>query len=421
MAFFVDPGPVPEYQKGSYQQPDMPTLDLLKADYSDVTSLKKLLDAGAKPLFFKEGTTALHRACSAGKVEAATLFLEAYQSKEQGGKGEGGAQTALADALGARTDANQETPILSACGAGAEAVVALLLSKGASALDANSYGSTCLHLASRSGPPVGRASNCANLLLERGAQVNVANHRGSTPLHFALHAAPEAERLEALKALLDAGADANAADEEGSTVLMSAVKTSRAVIELLLSRGADTTRKDAKGRTAADFFTVFTPGMGPDDVETLVLLGGEAPAPAPKENETPSKSWEAKAPKVANNPRPVPAGQANKAAPGKPPPLRKAGLEAKEEAKRGSRAAKPPAAAAGKPVGKPAPGSRASSGGLARPGRRPAGGGGAAGRSATGMATGGEAGGAAAKAGGGRAPAPKSPPKSRTPVAAAAK
>jgi ankyrin repeat protein len=72
--------------------------------------------------------------------------------------------------------------------------MALLLAKGATATDANSFGSTCLHMAARAPQ---QASACVALLLAHGAgeSVQVANNRGSSPLHFAAFAKPESEAV----------------------------------------------------------------------------------------------------------------------------------------------------------------------------------------------------------------------------------
>lgn len=123
----------PIYRKGSYQSPTAETNDLL-ANFSDVEAVKTALEAGAKPLFVKDGTTALHMACGANAVQAATLMLEAYAKEDHGGP------FGLRHAMSARTDVSQATPIVVASGEGADDVIEMLLSKGANANDANSYG-----------------------------------------------------------------------------------------------------------------------------------------------------------------------------------------------------------------------------------------------------------------------------------------
>jgi len=70
----------------------------------------------------------------------------------------------------------------------------LLLAKGATATDANSFGSTCMHLAARA---TQQASACVALLLKHGAgeSVQISNNRGSSPLHFAIFAQPDSEAV----------------------------------------------------------------------------------------------------------------------------------------------------------------------------------------------------------------------------------
>jgi cytohesin len=133
-------------------------------------------------------------------------------------------------------------------------VMALLLAKGATPSDANSYGSTCLHLAARA--PQNAAACVALLLAHSGggaaaaASVQAPNHRGSSPLHFAVFAVPDAEAVGAVCALTAAGADPNAADLEGCSPLFAAANLkSLAVVHALLTAGADPTRADVNGRT----------------------------------------------------------------------------------------------------------------------------------------------------------------------------
>ncbi len=108
-----------------------------------------------------------------------------------------------------------------------------------------------------------------SLLLAKGAKPNVV---AQTPLMFPgespksgplalgsvtpLLAATAAGSYGVVKALLDAGADVNAKDGRNMTALMVAVATNhqdRALIGLLLERGADVAVKSNVGETAADW------------------------------------------------------------------------------------------------------------------------------------------------------------------------
>lgn len=171
-------------------------------------------------MFYKEGTTALHKACEANAVKAVELMIESYVASAE--EKAGSSAVALKDVLGCRTDSNQATPLLTACGSGALDVVELLLKKGSNPLDMeNSYGSMCLHLAARSGSP--SASAVCQRLLDAGAPVSVANNRGAHPLHFSLSSKPESEAVKVIEVLASSpGVDMNAQDLEGNTALHAA-------------------------------------------------------------------------------------------------------------------------------------------------------------------------------------------------------
>ncbi len=93
-----------------------------------------------------------------------------------------------------------------------------------------------LHTAVRSGD-----GNTVNKLLDSGADANARDEMGSTPLIEAAWAG----NVEIARSLLQHGADVNAAHREAeSTALEYAVLTGRtAVVKLLLTAGADTTRR----------------------------------------------------------------------------------------------------------------------------------------------------------------------------------
>ena len=84
------------------------------------------------------------------------------------------------------------------------------------------------------------------LLVEKGADLNAKERDGKTALMKA------AERHETtVRLLLEKGADMNAIDKGGSTVLMIAAKYEReAVARLLLEKGADMNTINRRGRTA---------------------------------------------------------------------------------------------------------------------------------------------------------------------------
>lgn len=127
---------------------------------------------------------------------------------------------------------------------GHEALVALLLSKGADTSVQNSHGRTALCLA------VQRKNKLIiDLLLEK-VDVTFADKLGRTPLHVA------AEHCDktAVESLLGRGADINSADiDQSCTPLLTAVRRgdeALGLVELLLERGADIEAKDNLERRA---------------------------------------------------------------------------------------------------------------------------------------------------------------------------
>mmetsp|Transcript_67911 Transcript_67911/g.116688 ORF Transcript_67911/g.116688 Transcript_67911/m.116688 type:complete len:363 (-) Transcript_67911:200-1288(-) len=278
---------LPAYRTGQYQQADPTTLKLFEGNPADLDGVKSALSMGAKPMFYREGTTALHKACEANAVEAVELMVSSYVAAVEA---KSSASHALADLLACRTDSNQATPLLAACGSGAVDVVRVLLKKGASPVDMeNSYGSTCLHLAARSGGS--SASDVCKLLLEAGALVSVPNNRGAHALHFALASKPESEAVKVIQTLAAGGVSAvnlDAQDLEGCTALHAAsTMQSVELVDVLLKQGCSPATTDNKGRTALDLFEAFAFAQpAPTDKKVRALLGGKEPLPLPpaKEN-----------------------------------------------------------------------------------------------------------------------------------------
>ena len=123
---------------------------------------------------------------------------------------------------------------------GHEAVVRLLLEKGARVDAKDGLGSTALHLAARSGHEA-----VVRLLLEKGARVDAKAEDGSTALHQAARSGHEA----VVRLLLEKGARVDAKDGLGSTALHRAAESGHeAVARLLLEKGA---RVDAKAEDAS--------------------------------------------------------------------------------------------------------------------------------------------------------------------------
>src|SRR5574341_693640 len=110
-------------------------------------------------------------------------------------------------------------------------------------------GWTALHLAAHYGHEA-----IVKMLLAYGADPNARsnNDLANTPIHAA--AAGGSKSLDALRALLANGADVNATQHGGYTALHAAAQNGdRAMVDLLLTRGANPSIKSTDGRDAASF------------------------------------------------------------------------------------------------------------------------------------------------------------------------
>jgi ankyrin repeat protein len=145
-----------------------------------------------------------------------------------------------------KRDENRKTVLHSAAESGNEAVVRLLVDRGADVKAKDKYGKTMLHSAASSWK---ENEAVVRLLVDRGADVKAKDNDGETVLHSVAKSGKEA----VVRLLIDRGADVKAKDNDGETVLHSAASTWReneAVVRLLMDRGADAQAKDNDGQTA---------------------------------------------------------------------------------------------------------------------------------------------------------------------------
>ena len=139
-------------------------------------------------------------------------------------------------------DSASEVPLDSAASRGDEAIVRLLLDKGAEVNRKSKSGVTSLHRTS--------STNIARLLLERGAEVNAQDEQGRSPLF----GAAERDQRDLLQLLLAQKADAKLANKSGWTPLHAAADAGAAsVITPLIQNGADPNQQDGFKRVPLDF------------------------------------------------------------------------------------------------------------------------------------------------------------------------
>ena len=159
-------------------------------------------------------------------------------------------------------DGSGRTPLWWAAVRGHEAVMRLLLEKGAELDSKDMLGLTSLSLAAGSGHEA-----VVRLLLEKGAELDSEDWSGQTPLSRAAGSGHEA----VVRLLLEKGTELDLKDETDRTPLSWAAWSGHeAVVRLLLEKGADLDSKDGLGQTALS----RAAGSGHEAVVRLLLEKG---------------------------------------------------------------------------------------------------------------------------------------------------
>jgi ankyrin repeat protein len=171
----------------------------------------------------KHGLTVLHSAAFGGNEAVVRLLVDR------------GADVKVKD--------NDGTTVLClAALKGNKAMVQLLVDLGADVKAKDNNGRTVLHSVASQGNEA-----IVRLLVDRGADVNTKGNDGETVLHWAASEGHEA----VVRLLVDRGADVKATDNNGKTVLhQEAFRGNEAMVRLLVDRGADVEATNKDGHTA---------------------------------------------------------------------------------------------------------------------------------------------------------------------------
>jgi ankyrin repeat protein len=194
-----------------------------------------------------EGRSPLFQAASMGNANAVVRLLLDH-----------GADAAIATA-------NGQTPLMAASVRGDVETMRAFIERKVDVNARNGAGETALLLAATNGSP-----QAVRLLLENGADARIRTKRNETALGDAATAGVD----ETVKLLLDHGAEVNVRNIRGFSPIMLAASSDTVpagVVQLLLSRGADTTFKADYDETARDL------AAKRGDTEVARLLGANLP------------------------------------------------------------------------------------------------------------------------------------------------
>jgi uncharacterized protein len=221
---------------------------------------RKLLRAGADPnLRSANEWTPLMEACRGDDVDLVRVLITSgadvnagtqYETPLSllGGKaGKNSAALASARLLlerGCRKESIQQT-FFSASAGGNNALLELLLEKGANLSGQDSRGDSALIYAVRA-----NRMASVQLLLSLGTNVNLANHQGCTALHFTQGSVADENASSILRLLLEKSPAIDYQDRDGwSALFHAAARGEASTAAILLEHGANPELKDHAGTT----------------------------------------------------------------------------------------------------------------------------------------------------------------------------
>ncbi|OQX18782.1 MAG: hypothetical protein BWK76_06495 [Desulfobulbaceae bacterium A2] len=238
----------------------------------DIRGVAQSLRAGASPNASTGVYPVLVAAIFSGETSIARLLLESGANPLLGGphhyqnpliaavdRGDAAIITLLLQkgVDPTRTRPGYATALELAATKGRAEVVACLLAGGVNPLSQDPMGRTALHIAASAGH-----ADVVRILLEAGVPVDVETPQGMTPLAYALHCDPEEEldpilpeaRYHVVEVLVSRGADVSHRDASGCSIDDYARERQDAKLLCLLEPPADDTNQrdcDKKGNIVA--------------------------------------------------------------------------------------------------------------------------------------------------------------------------